>query len=396
MWLAETVLAVATTLGVLQGIPVGDEETAVPPDAALLMINAKHDLRDLAQVVLKSQSGNGPAIAASVRNTMVAALQANGIEVGAESTTEQYGNVVAIDVAAPEGHRDLLAVVVTLSIPCGADSALFLFRRDDGDWRLVYEREENDYESITGALGSFDWKVSPPDGQGRFLVVTSSITPWCVSAWHQLRYQVDRVEPGSRIAVPIDHGEFTSYGWDVELAATADSWSIHFDGSSFDPAILVRPYRLHYVLDGDQPVRVDPIAGSPRDFVEEWLGMDDETAARFSAIDPEELAEWRDDISSVRERSDGLNEFGPTGRCSERGADVSSARQLRSADTSGRDVRSPQTWQVRIDHYVDDKFEEYVPWYFTVSESNGSYRLSEIAYEPRGDCPASDTIAGSE
>jgi len=361
MWLAKTAIAIATTLGVLQGIPVDDEQTAVPPDANLLMTNAKHDVRDLAQIVLKPQPGNGPVIAPAVRNAMVAALEAEGIAIGAESTAEQYGNVVSIDVVAPQGHSNLLAVVVELSIPCGSDSALFLFRHD-GQWRLVYEREEDDYESISGALGTFGWKVSPPDEQGRFLVVTSSITPWCISAWHQLRYQVDRVEPGHAEAIPIDSGNFTSYEWDVELEATADSYSIHFNGSSLDPAILIRSYRLHYVVDGDRPVRVDPVADSPRDFVEEWLAMSGETAARWGAVDPETLAE----------QHGGLSEFGPTGRCSE------------------------NVWQVRLDQYSEDNFEEFESTYFIVSQSDGAYRLREIAYEPRGDCPASDTIAGSE
>jgi len=361
MWLAKTAIAIATTLGVLQGIPVGDEQTAVPPDANLLMTNAKHDLRDLAREVLKSQPGDGPAIAAAVRNAMLATLETQGVAIGAGSTAEQYGNIVSIDVVAPEGHRNLLAVVVELSIPCGSDSALYLFQHD-ADWHLVYAREEDDYESISGALGTFSWKVSPPDAQGRFLVVTSSISPWCISAWHQLRYQVDRVEPGRATPFAIDRDTITSYEWDVELEATADSYSIHFNGSSLDPAIVIRSYRLHYIVDGDQPVRVDPIADSPRDFVEEWLGMSTDVAARWGSVDPETLAE----------RRGGFSEFGPTGRCSE------------------------NLWQVQLDHYDEENFEEYESTYFIVTESNGVYRMREIAHEPRGDCPASDTIAGSE
>jgi hypothetical protein len=361
MWLAKTAIAIATTLGVLQGIPVGEEQTAVPPDANLLMTNAKHDLRELAREVLKSQPGDGPVIAPAVRNAMIAALEKEGIAIGAESTAEQYGNVSSIDVVAPQGHSDLLAVVVALSIPCGSDSALFLFRHDSA-WRLIYERQEDDYELISGALGSFAWKVSPPDAEGRFLVVTSSISPWCSSAWQRLRYQVDRIERGREEAILVDSGDFTSYEWDVELDATADSYSIHFNGSSLDSGITVRSYRLHYVLDGDQPVRVDPIADSPRDFVEEWLSMSGETAARWGAVDPETLAE----------RHGAFIEFGPTGRCSE------------------------NVWQVRLDHFDEGDSEEVASTYFIVTESNGAYRMREIAYEPRDDCPASDTIAGSE
>ena len=357
MWLAKTALALATTLGVLQGIPVGDEQTEVPRGASFLMTNAKHDLRELAQEALKSQPGNAREIAPSVRNAMVAALASERIGIGDELQTEQYGSVVSVDVIAPEGHRNLLAVVVELSIPCGSDAALFVFRHD-ADWRLVYEREEDDYEAISGALGSFTWKISPPDAQGRFLVVTSSITPWCSSAWHQLRYQVDRVEPGRSEAFPIDRAEFTSYQWDVELEATADSYSIHFDGSSFDPAILVRAYQLHYVVDGDQPVRVDPIASSPRDFVEELLSMSSDTAARWSDVDPAVVDESVPD-------PDGFNEFGETVRV------------------------SGDTWQVRIDHYSGADFETFVSIYFIVAESNGAYRLREIR---RG----TDTIASRE
>jgi hypothetical protein len=366
MWLARTALALATTLGVLQGIPVGEEQSAVPPDAMLLTTNAKHDLRELAQEVLKSQPGNGPVIAPAVRNAIVAALEAEGIEVGGESTTEQYGQVASIDVIAPEGHSDLLAVVIELTIPCGSDAALFIFRNDvgrvlqpvgtgqrtrptsaDSAWRLVYEREEDDYESIAGALGSFNWKVSPPDAEGRFLVVTSSISPWCSSAWHRLRYQVDRVEPRRNEPVAIDRGELTSHEWDVELGATADSYSIQFNGSSFDPGILVRTYELHYVVDGDRPVRVDPIAGSPRDFVEEVLSMPRETAARWIDVDPDVVAESLPD-------DDGFNEFGETVHCDD------------------------DVWEVRVDHYTGPGFETFVSTWFIVTEANGAYRLREV------------------
>jgi len=364
MWLAKTALALATTLGVLQGIPVDDEQTEVPRGASLLMTNAKHDFRELAQDVLKSQPGNARVIAPAVRNAIVAALASEGIGIGDELQTEQYGSVVSIDVIAPEGHRNVLAVVVELSIPCGSDAALFVFRHD-ADWRLVYEREEDDYEAISGALGSFTWKISPPDAQGRFLVVTSSITPWCSSSWHQLRYQVDRIEPGRSEPVPIDRAEFTSYGWDAELEATANSYSIDFAGSSFDPSVLVRPYVLRYVVDGNQPVRVDPIAGSPRDFVEELLSMSGDVAARWSDVEA-------DALDAARPGRDGYDELGPAARCAD------------------------DRWQVRIDHYDETGFESFVSTYFIVTKSKGTYRLREITHEPAGDCAASDTIASRE
>jgi hypothetical protein len=366
MWLARIALSVATTLGVLRGIPVELEQTDVPPDAILMLSNAKDDLRALATEVLKSQPGNGPAIAPAVHKAMTDALEGND-----GGSAEGYGGIDSIDVVAPAGHRNLLAVVVTLGIPCGSDSVLFLFRHDDR-WRLVYERREDGYDSISGALGSFQWLVSPPDEQGRFLVLTSSITPWCTSVWHQMHYQVDRVEPGRADAVPIDSGEYTSHEWDVELQIAPDRYAIRFSGSCFDPSYLVRSYELHYVLDGDQPVRVDPIADSPRDFVEEWLGLSDSDAQLRSTIDSETFTELRSEVSSLGGQEEGFDEFGPVTRCSD-GA-----------------------WQVRIDHYAQAEDDEFVPWYFIVTGSNDSFRLSAIGHEPMASCAeSSDTIQGA-
>src|SRR6185312_12800072 len=58
---------------------------------------------------------------------------------------------------------------------------------------------------------------------------------------------------------------------------------IEFTEASIDAGVHNREAVRHFLINGDQVRRVDPVALSPRDFVDEWLTRDWKESARWSA-----------------------------------------------------------------------------------------------------------------
>jgi hypothetical protein len=356
----------ATALTVLRGISIDDDsQTTVPADAALLMTNAKRELRALVTDAVQSQDASNPLAASRVKAMIIAALA--GEEIASEEepcdTCSTYGLVESVAVNAPaDDHDDLLAVEIVLSIPCGSDSVFYLFRHDESSWQLVFQRQEDGYESIADALGGFEWRLGPSAADGSFLIVTTTISPWCISMWQRLTYTADRIVPHSDQPRAIDRGTSSIYlDDDLVSNVTAGGYSLHFTSdSSLEPG-FTRTYRLNYKVVDDRPQRIDPVADSPRDFVEEWLTLSDDAAARWSDLAPEQRTSWRKaliheetyrSVGAIRQCVDGL-------------------------------------WQVHVD---DDEREQ--PLYFVVSNDDGAYRMKEIRNEPRNGCPDEPEATG--
>jgi hypothetical protein len=323
--------AAFSSLIALRSIPVEELETDVPVAARIWLADAKHTFRDFAAEHLEEQPE-------CIEERLRFELAAEGIPL--ECAECSFGSVNSLQITARD---DVVAVEVGLSIPYDTDSALYLFR----DGRLVYQREVNDYESIGDALGSFEWKLSPPGADGARLLVTTAISPSPASNWQMLTYTVDRILPDCDEPIPIDRGETEIYlGWDeLLLHVEPDRYGLRFLAGGLEGG-FTRTRVLNYELDGDHPVRVDPIADSPWEFLEEWLTMPAEDAMRWSDVAPADLGgEYRS--------------WGPVRQC------VDGA------------------WQLRIDATDDLDSDEYESTYFIVD----NFRVREIRDEPRPGCP---------
>jgi hypothetical protein len=135
---------------------------------------------------------------------------------------------------------------------------------------------------------------------------------------------------------------------------------IEFSGFSVDAGILVRKYVLHYTVDADSVRRIDPIALSPQDFVEEWLARPwDE----ISAWTEPRLTEWH---SKLHKDHVG-GEYDAVRRCTK-----------------------PGEWQVSI--YLGDGDN---PSYFSVLD-RGEYRfrMLDISETPREECSGQNEMLG--
>lgn len=330
-------VSIATTLGALRGVDVPDHPpnpnpTDTPPAARALVANVKADLRDLAVALLRAQPAQ---TAKELQQAMTDALTHAGAFQHCESL---YGNLEPPKVA--NHGDDLLAVVTTLDIACGDDTAFFVFRRERGVWTLVLDRENNDYETVAGAAGSFQYSISPPDARGARLVLTADINPWCSSSWQSLRWELRRLNPSWRMPEEIVSGEEGIYiQGEVKLETTADTFGLEYVGSSICPAHVSRDYHRYYrVLPGNRLERIEPIATDPLEYVEEWL-----IANRDNPLTAE-------------------GEFNTPARC--------------------RDG----LWQMAFEPY--DEGEVYT--YFYVAQENGKFRMVSVEHERHDGCGPED------
>ena len=172
---------------------------------------------------------------------------------------------------------------------------------------------------------SREFKSPPADREGNRLLLSLGSQPGCSSAFQPVYYRVWRIGHGAKLL--IDKSEFANVGdyppakgsvgpADVRVELTMGGTGY---GSSHQ---AVR----HYTTQGDKVEQADPIAPTPRDFVEEWLSAPWAQSATRS--DSAALKAWHEKLH----RDDGMGDFpGPTVACS-------SSPELRQVSTHLHDA----------------------------------------------------------
>jgi HEAT repeat protein len=283
--------------------PDGD----IPEAARPLLMRLKRALRDAAAQLLDAAGGRGGS-PRRLTNRFARALKRR---VGAGPCTGPprfdffgqqpmgtcpFGAVEAVDFARPRGHADLMALKTTIGIPCGTDSSLYLFRREGGGWRLAFALESNDYAQVSGALGSFDYAVSPPAGDGGFFIVTADVNPWCWSNWQSLRTHVFRPagDPYTPTVLRSDSRTiFLGMGEPFfKLVAGGEGYALFYPADQGFEGGFVRKHVEKYWVADDRVVRLRPIASDPLGFVAEWLDLPWELASLNSDPSRPEIKRW--------------------------------------------------------------------------------------------------------
>jgi hypothetical protein len=147
--------------------------------------------------------------------------------------------------------------------------------------------------------------ISEPDSNGMRMVMTLGSRPACGGAWQPLYYRVWRVDTARRAsALLLDRAELASMDGDPPAktrVSLTEAW-VEFTagGTGYgSPHKAVRQFQLR---EG-RLVQTDPIALTPRDFVEEWLSLPwSESGPRSEG---EGLKEWYDRLH----RTDGQGDF---------------------------------------------------------------------------------------
>jgi hypothetical protein len=194
-----------------------------------------------------------------------------------------YGDILSIDIKQPDMHPELVAATTTLGVCCGSDTSLYLFQRQDVAWALILAQETNDYDDGSGAQGSFDYRVSPPDPAGGFFVVTANVGPSCTKEWVSLRYQALR--PSGDAYVPqVLLNETQGIEWfGFTLEADVSAFTLKFwADQGLDVFVKTRPHVVKFSISENLATRVPPLAELPEDFLDEWLDLPWDQAARWA------------------------------------------------------------------------------------------------------------------
>jgi len=250
---------------------------------------AKHQLRDWIESRLVSLKDDGDTKALADRmNQALKAVSAGG----PENDQNLLGSLGHVQFSSESG---LLIVTTGVGIECQLDQSAYAYRRTDDQWQRVWETEQNDYRKgkytpqFIDALYVFQ---PSKDGheEGPPFVMTLGNEWGCVSSWHDVMYRVWRLD-SARPKLLIDRTELAFLRAAASIVGSlsqrydekAVNVLVEFTGRSIDASILARGTVRHFQIDGDRVIRVDPVALSPRDFVEEWLTLPWAESARWSA-----------------------------------------------------------------------------------------------------------------
>jgi hypothetical protein len=240
---------------------------------------AKHHLRNWIEAQLDSANDISQAKARSGQiNEALKTVQVAGPD-DEQNLLGSLGEVRLI------GEAGLLIVTTGVGILCQFDESAYGYRRVEGHWQRVWESEQNEYVATKYApqhiVAVHVWQSFEGGHEnGPAFVMTLGNSWGCASTWHPVHYKVWRIDSsGQKLLIAGSEGAWLragsyavgSIGKDQADRSAPVDVLIEFTQASIDAGVHNREAVRHFLIDGDQVRRVDPVALSPRDFVDEWL-----------------------------------------------------------------------------------------------------------------------------
>ncbi len=226
---------ITETVGSLRRIHTDAMDTDIPVAAKPLLTTLKHQLRDLIANRLRfekrqvsTQQLQARAIVDLSDLGLIVDEEGSFFDASEVEKGYSYGDIESITVARPHDCFDLIAVTTTLGVCCGEDTSLYLFKYEDGAWRLDLADEKNDYDRIDVARRLFEFGVSWLDENHDIFVVTASVNSWCSSNWQSITFRVLR--PGQE---PYEPRVLLSRSQTIYLGAADPPYRLEVDDSDF-------------------------------------------------------------------------------------------------------------------------------------------------------------------
>ncbi len=173
-------------------------------------------------------------------------------------------------------EREFLIARTSMGIWCGYDDSAYAYEFTGGRWQRIWEQEQNVYTAekyLPQIL--YAVHISAPDREGHRLLLTLGSRPGCSVAFQPVYYNVWRI--GAKPAVMLlNKSEFAYIGEfpPIHGRVESDDVLIEFTAGGAGYGLGHEAVR-HYKLRGGRLEQTDPIAPTPRDFVEEWLHRPD-------------------------------------------------------------------------------------------------------------------------
>jgi hypothetical protein len=269
--------------------------TGVMPEVTI----AKHQIRDWIESRLASFPESGDEAALS--NYFLSAIANAKLFCDDESDCRPTALGFLDEIAVNRDHGFLtIRTAVGTSVRCGYDNSAYVYEWRGGKWERVWENEQNDYANDAyhpQMLHSVH--ISDAGRDGARLILTLGTPTGCHGAFVPVYYRVWRT--GSLILdkaeILNDEGEPPVIG-----RVTADDLLIEFSAGGTGYGFTHKALR-HFEIHGATVTQTDPIAPTPRDFVEEWLAAPWPDSA--SRSDSPALQEWHAKLH----RDDGQGDY---------------------------------------------------------------------------------------
>ncbi len=252
---------------------------------------AKHQLRDWIEAQLGSLKDDvdEKALADKINQALKA--------MGATAAVQDLNYLGYLGDVRVSYEPGLLIITTAVGILCQMDESAYGYKSVNGHWQRVWESEQIDYSPKKYAPQYIEavhvWQSSK-DGhvEGPAYAMTLGHGWGCASFWHTAYYRVWRVDSsGSKLLID-DSGDAYLRAADYAVGSIIKDRTVEnapvdvlveFAQRSIDGGVHNREAVRHFLIDGDQVRRVDPVALSPRDFVDEWLTSGWNESATWSA-----------------------------------------------------------------------------------------------------------------
>lgn len=173
-----------------------------------------------------------------------------------------------IEVYRPVGFPEAIVVRVGLHVPGGTDGAAWLFEQRAGKWVQTASLERNQHRNASQLVGV---TFSAADQSRTHLMVAVRVPAGVSGCWHPVAFQLYRVGTPTPPPLLLDDWHAAELCKHVPVAkADSNGFSIELEDRDLQPG-TTRTHILRYRLTAEHPSRVQPVARTARQFVDEWL-----------------------------------------------------------------------------------------------------------------------------
>lgn len=179
-----------------------------------------------------------------------------------------------VEFSRPDGLPSGIELDIRENVSCGEDTWVFLYqwtgeKGSVGKWMRRFEFEpDNPLDSVRVQANAS-------------LVLVTGWPPACASAWRPFFIGLYRLTPAQKTV--LSGTEIANSESDTTARLEPNAIQVEFTGQSIDPLLAARRRVLHYAIGTDGSVRrVDPIALSAEDFVDEWIASPWRDASAWS------------------------------------------------------------------------------------------------------------------
>jgi hypothetical protein len=286
----------------LVSMRVPDPSTMKLRGASPKLTTAKHLLRDWVEARLRGLPPRGDEAALQI--ALNAELRAAGLVCGYADTHEKrcgsgsfLGYIGEIQIFR---RQQFLLWRSRVGIECGFDDSVYLYQHATAGWQGAWQNEQNNYTEdgyLPQLLVGLD--VAESEKANAFLVLTLGTRAWCSSIWQPHYTRVFHLGPNFEAKTLLDESEFGVEGTlqgSLDKGKVLTEYSVH----SVDGARHSRRTIRAFEERNRNLKRVQPVALSPEDFVEEWITHPwPEVQAWSEARAKEGLKKWHEKLPDL-------------------------------------------------------------------------------------------------